>query len=77
MSTLPAFLPSTTIFRSLAVLKAKQAELSRNRQRTRVQREEVFQITRELGGYTDRQLADVGLSRFDIPAVAHGTYSRA
>jgi uncharacterized protein YjiS (DUF1127 family) len=38
------------------------------RERTRIQR--------ELMTYTDDQLADLGLSRHDIPAVAAGTYRR-
>ncbi len=41
-------------------------EASRNRAR----------IRRELMTYTDHQLADLGLSRGDIPAVAAGTYRR-
>ena len=34
------------------------------------------QITRELSTYSDDELAEFGLSRFDIPAVAAGTYRR-
>jgi uncharacterized protein YjiS (DUF1127 family) len=33
-------------------------------------------IRRELMTYTDHQLADLGLSRGDIPSVAAGTYRR-
>ncbi|GAB0117508.1 DUF1127 domain-containing protein [Acidisoma sp. 7E03] len=33
-------------------------------------------IARELETYSDEQLAELGFSRFDIPAVAAGTYRR-
>jgi uncharacterized protein YjiS (DUF1127 family) len=61
-------------FRGLTAFKIKQAQLRLERQRARVQREAVFRITRELAVCTDRQLADLGLSRSDISAVAQGTY---
>lgn len=31
-------------------------------------------ITRELGTYSNRELAELGLSRMDIPAIAAGNY---
>lgn len=34
------------------------------------------QILRELSAYTDRELADLGFCRSDIPAVANGSYRR-
>jgi uncharacterized protein YjiS (DUF1127 family) len=34
------------------------------------------QIMRELSDHTDRQLADMGLSRDDIRSVANGSYRR-
>ena len=34
------------------------------------------QIMRELSTYSDEDLGELGLSRFDIPAVAAGTYRR-
>lgn len=34
------------------------------------------QIRRELSTYSDDELGEFGLSRFDIPAVAAGTYRR-
>ncbi|GAC1338874.1 MAG: hypothetical protein NVSMB18_06090 [Acetobacteraceae bacterium] len=37
---------------------------------------EVNRIHDELGGLSERELADVGLRRGDIPAVARGTYRR-
>ncbi len=33
-------------------------------------------IMRELSTYADRDLADLGFTRADIPAVARGTYRR-
>ncbi len=33
-------------------------------------------IARELSTYTDEELGELGFSRFDIPAVAAGTYRR-
>ena len=33
-------------------------------------------VLRELGGLTDRDLADIGLSRSDVPAVVRGLYRR-
>jgi uncharacterized protein YjiS (DUF1127 family) len=41
-------------------------------QRARAQDREVFRITQELAGRSDRQLADLGFSRADIPAIARG-----
>jgi uncharacterized protein YjiS (DUF1127 family) len=35
-----------------------------------------FQVRTELGRFTDRQLADLGLDRDDIPAVARGELRR-
>jgi uncharacterized protein YjiS (DUF1127 family) len=76
MAMLSALLPSTMAFRGFSTFKIKQAQLRLERQRARAQRDEVFRITRELADCTDRQLADLGLCRSDIPAVAHGTYGR-
>ncbi len=33
-------------------------------------------IVTELSHYTDRELADLGFSRADFPAIANGTYRR-
>jgi len=77
MAVLSSFLPSTTASRALTAMKNKQEQLLLNWQRARAHRAEVFRITQELVSCTDRQLADLGLSRSDIPAVAHGTYRRA
>ncbi len=77
MTVLTKFLPSTMTSRGFAALRTKQAELRLKRQRARVQREEVTRITQELADCSNRQLADLGLCRSDIPAVARGTYRRA
>lgn len=34
------------------------------------------QQIRDLHGMTDRELRDIGLSRFDVPAIEDGTYRR-
>jgi len=61
---------------SLAALKTKQGQLRLNWRRAKLQRQTIAQITRELADCTDRQLADLGLSRSEIPAVACGMYGR-
>ena len=33
-------------------------------------------VAEELNAYTDRELSDIGISRYDIPAVVNGTYQR-
>jgi uncharacterized protein YjiS (DUF1127 family) len=45
-----------------------QAALAESRERRR--------IARELSTYTDAELGELGFSRFDIPAVAAGTFRR-
>lgn len=45
-------------------------------QRARAQDREVFRITQELAGRSDRQLDDLGFSRAEIPAIARGAYRR-
>ena len=42
----------------------------------RHQLSERARIRRELQGYSDRELQDLGLSRFDIEAVAQGRHRR-
>ena len=42
----------------------------------REQRRKIDRITTELNCYTDRELADLGLSRGDIHSVARGTFRR-
>lgn len=76
MATLSALLPSATAFRGVSALKLKQRELSRKWRRAKAEREQIFRITQELERCDDRHLADLGLSRADIPDVARGTYRR-
>lgn len=74
MAVLSALLPSTVTFRGIAALKLR--ELSREWQRAKAEREQIFRITQDLEQCSDRHLADLGLSRADIPDVARGTYRR-
>ncbi len=57
-------------------LKAVYHEVALRWQHAWEQRRLVAQYTRELNGYTDRELGELGIDRFDIPAVARGTYRR-
>ena len=77
MAALTNFSPSTMTSRGLSALRAKQDQFVLRWQRAQAQRAEVFRITQELASCSDRQLADLGLCRSDIPAVARGTYRRA
>lgn len=74
MAVLSALLPSTVTFRGVAAFKLR--ELSRKWQRAKAEREQIFRITQDLERCSDRHLADLGLSRADIPDVARGTYRR-
>ena len=76
MAVLSALLPSTAAFRGVATLKLKQRELRLKWQRAKAEREQIFRITQDLERCSDRHLADIGLSRADIPDVARGTYHR-
>ena len=42
-----------------------------------VRRARAAQVRRELDAYTDRELADLGLSRSDIPGLARAAYDGA
>ena len=72
MTATPAF--TTTTVRGFAGLGTVLHNLRLHWQRARAQRWEIARIMQELQGYTDRQLADLGLSRVDIPHVARGTF---
>lgn len=61
----------------LAAFRIKLGELRPEWQQARSQHREVARITHELSGYTDRELAELGLSRSDIPDVARGSFGRA
>ncbi len=41
----------------------------------RARRQEIVRVARELDCYSDRDLAELGLFRNDIPAVARGEYA--
>jgi uncharacterized protein YjiS (DUF1127 family) len=41
------------------------------------ERRRISRIARELNRYSDRDLADMGMTRGDIPAVARGVFPRA
>jgi uncharacterized protein YjiS (DUF1127 family) len=51
--------------------------LMRRWHRMVAQRRRVARYTRELEAYSNRELAELGLHRSDIPAVARGTYRRS
>ena len=44
--------------------------------RSVAQRQRIARYMRELEAYSNRELAELGLDRCDIPAVARGTYRR-
>ena len=77
MAVTYTFPSSTMASRGYAAIRTKLGHISLNWQRARAHRDEVFRVTQELAGCTDRELADLGISRSEIPAVAHGTYRRA
>lgn len=54
----------------------RPASLKVRFQAWRAQRQERARIARELLSYTDRELADLGISRSDIPAIVNGTFRR-
>lgn len=74
MTATSAFASAIAPFQSLAGPGTALHHLASRWQRARAQRQEVTRVTRELQGCTDRQLADLGLSRADIPDVACGTF---
>ena len=77
MSTQPAFFPHPQHVGLLAAFRIKLGELRLEWQQAKAQRREVARITHELSDYTDRELADLSLSRSDIPDVARGSFNRA
>lgn len=76
MGLLPTTTPGSAQVPGRAILRAKRDQLLRRWQRARARRERVARFTRELQAYSNRDLADLGLDRCDIPAVARGTYRR-
>ena len=69
--------PGMTPARGLAALRDQYYQLRHHWQRARAQRRKAARIARELHTYTDRELADLRLSRSDIPAIASGTFGRS
>ena len=74
MTISSTFTSATAPVRSLAGPGTMLHQFILQRQRARAQRQEVARITRELRAYSDRQLADLGMNRSDIPDVAHGFF---
>lgn len=60
----------------LAAFRTKLGELRLEWQQEKARRQEVARITQELSSYNDRQLADLGFSRTDIPDIARGSLVR-
>jgi uncharacterized protein YjiS (DUF1127 family) len=77
MGILPTIMSAAAPFPGRAALKAKRDRFVRRWRRSRAQRQRIARFTRELEAYTSRELADLGLDRSDIPAVARGTYRRS
>lgn len=59
-----------TTFLSFAERVLTQYKLDR---RVQAERDRIYQ---ELNSCTDRELAEIGFSRADLPAIANGTYQR-
>jgi uncharacterized protein YjiS (DUF1127 family) len=57
--------------------KATVNRLARRWRDWAANRREIARITHELNLHTDRELADMGLTRGDIDAVARGRFRRA
>ena len=57
-------------------LDASRRTMMRRWHRMVAQRRRIARYTRELEAYSNRELAELGLDRSDIPAVARGTYHR-
>jgi uncharacterized protein YjiS (DUF1127 family) len=70
MTTATQFFHSTrSAFPGVAALRERLADAVAGWSKRR-------QITRELNAHTDRELADMGLSRLDIHEVARGSFRR-
>ena len=74
MSISSSFTAASAQVRSHAASGTVLQRLGMRWQRARAQQRDVDRITLELQGYSDRQLADLGMSRADIPDVARGTF---
>lgn len=68
-----AFVVSRTFWTSFVLfIERLSAQYKKNR-RIRTDR---LRIVAELSSCTDRELAELGFSRFDFPSIANGTYQR-
>lgn len=63
------FLGFAALFRGLCLLRRMIAD-------RRAERRERVQMARELDSYSDRDLAELGFSRADLPQIVAGTYRR-
>lgn len=77
MNIQQTFSPRTHSIGLLAAFRIKLNELRLEWQQARSQRQEIARVTHELSRCSDRQLADLGFSRSDIPDVARGSFGRA
>ena len=77
MNTQLTFSPRIQSAGLLAAFRIKLGELRLEWQQAKSRRQEIARVTHELSICTDRQLADLGFSRADIPDVARGVFSRA
>ena len=76
MSTQLTFSPRSHSTGLLTAFRSKLAELRLEWQQAKAQRQEIARVTHELSLCSDRQLADLGFSRSDIPDVARGSFRR-
>lgn len=77
MNTQPTFLPRVPSSSLLAAFRVKLSEFRVEWQQAASRRREIARIAHELSSCSDRQLADLGFSRSDIPEVARGSFGRA
>ncbi len=63
------FMGFATLFRGIALFRQSMAE-------RRAERRVRERVARELESYTDRELGELGFSRYDLPMIAAGTYRR-
>jgi uncharacterized protein YjiS (DUF1127 family) len=50
--------------------------LARQYKAWRLVRQRRLKLVRELSAFNDRELLELGLSRYDFPAIINGTYQR-
>ena len=74
MAFLSTFVSGAAPGSSITPLRAKLHQLGERWRHAAKQRKQVRQTMRELSAYSDRELADLGLSRADISGVANGTF---